>query len=636
MQEASVGNSFVMAGSKVVWEGSELGGALDLSGTTIGGHAKFMTWDPHGPGECLRFEIRGKDIALRLAGTRIAQKLILNGALIERSRIAINAANIEIGGKASLSVYKKRHPTEPKDAQVYPFTASGSVIFSSAIIKLGLNLTGAKLFPSEWGSKEYTAANINGLKALDLELAHVKFAFLRSVACTEFTYPSGENRFPFEAVGKVILTHAEIDTDLDLRESRLRGRLELDHSRIGASIYLDKVKVWRGLARAVFEDILTNSRNFESEQQERLGLNVRGELSRYHVSKPLTADISLRSARVGDALSVSGLEPLREEMMPIGGKAQAVFETECDLITIDLRGLHIEELRDEGGAGWGNSVRLWMEGFKYARLTPRESPRTPDGIMISDDGWRWGLRLIPSRWRRLGNKRSEEISKLRQDWLDRQYFDKDHPQRAEFTPGAYQQLVKTLNSDGLYDEAREISSAKLTQENSVSDKISRKVFWWLFKFGFGYGLSPPKAVRTFVFFLILGSLSAWIAGEGIPWLPLFRLQPIKPVLFLNTTPPQTMIVEEKGSKFSIHPLKAADKTAVHMDEVPCDGRVNPVLYALDVFVPVLDLRQQTTCSIAREHWIWRFIQAGYAIMGWFLTPLTLLTFSGILKRHLEN
>lgn len=637
MQEASVGNSFVMAGSRVVWEGSELSGAaLDLSGTTIGGHAKFMTWDPLGPGECLRFEIQSKHIALRLAGTRIAQKLILNGALIERSRIAINAANIEIGGKASLSVYKKRHPTEPKDAEVYPFTASGSVVFSSATIKLGLNMTGAKLFPSKWDSKPYTAAEINGLKALDLELAHVKFAFLRSGACTDFTYPSSKDRFPFEAVGKVILTHAEIDTDLDLRESRLWGRLELDHARIGASIYLGRVKVWRGLAREVFENVLTNNGNAESEQRERLGLNVRGELARHHMSKLFVADISLHSARVGAALIVSELESLHEEEMSIGDKAQAIFETECDLITIDLRGLHIEELRDQGGAGWGDSVLLWMEGFRYARLTPRESPKTPDGMLIPDDGWHWGSRLIPSSRRRFGNQRSEEISKLREDWLDRQYFDKNHPQRAEFTPGAYQQLVKTLNSDGLYDEARKISSAKLTQENLVSDKMSRKFFWWLFQIGFGYGLSPSKAVRTFILFLILGSLCAWVADEGIPWLPLFRLQAVKPVLFLNTNPPQTMIVEEEGSKFSIHPLKAADKAAVHMDEVPCEGRVNPVLYALDVFVPVLDLRQQTTCSIAREHWIWRFLQAGYAVMGWFLTPLTLLTFSGILKRHLEN
>jgi hypothetical protein len=68
----------------------------------------------------------------------------------------------------------------------------------------------------------------------------------------------------------------------------------------------------------------------------------------------------------------------------------------------------------------------------------------------------------------------------------------------------------------------------------------------------------------------------------------------------------------------------------------CGERIQPMLYALDVFVPVLDLRQQTVCSIRYDKPRWRYAQAVYALLGWFLTPLTLLTFSGTLKRHLEK
>jgi hypothetical protein len=636
MQEASVGNSFVMAGSKVVWEGEEPGGALDLSGTTIGGHAKFMTWEPDGSGECIRFEIEGNDIALRLAGTRIAQKLILNGALIRKSRIAIDAANIEIGGTASLSVYRERHPSKANAARIFCFTASGGVIFSSATIKLGLRMTGARIFPPDWDSNMYSAAKINDLKALDLELAHVKFALLRSVACTALSYTSGKDRFPFEAAGKVVLLHAEIDTDLDLRESNLWGRLELDHARVGASINLGNARVWCGLAMQVYEAVLANYENVDPGQRDRLPLNVHGEQARHHISKPIAADLSLRSARAGNALIVSGLQALRAKSEPIGPAKETALGTGWDLITVDLRGLHVEELRDEGGAGWGDSVRFWMDGFHYTRLTP-EFIKTPDETPIPNGRWRWGLGFFPFRKRRMNAEQYGDVSKLRLKWLNLQYFDKEDPHRAEFTPGAYQQLVKNLNADGLYEEAREISFAKLKQENVVSDKRSRKFFWWFFRIGFGYGLSPLSAVRTFVLFLLLGSLGAWAGDEGIPGLPLIGLKKVDPVLFVNTSPPQTMIIEEQGAKFSIHPLKIkADKTTVHMDDIPCGGRINPILYALDVFIPVLDLRQQTTCSIAPKHWFLRLLQALYAVLGWVLTPLTLLTFSGILKRHLEN
>jgi hypothetical protein len=35
-----------------------------------------------------------------------------------------------------------------------------------------------------------------------------------------------------------------------------------------------------------------------------------------------------------------------------------------------------------------------------------------------------------------------------------QFFEPKAPRSAEFTPGAYEHLVKILNVDGLYDDAR--------------------------------------------------------------------------------------------------------------------------------------------------------------------------------------
>jgi hypothetical protein len=70
--------------------------------------------------------------------------------------------------------------------------------------------------------------------------------------------------------------------------------------------------------------------------------------------------------------------------------------------------------------------------------------------------------------------------------------------------------------------------------------------------------------------------------------------------------------------------------------MPCGKKIRSLLYALDVFIPVLDLRQQNACSIAEPYTLWRYAQAAYALLGWIVTPLTILTLSGILRRHLEK
>ena len=80
----------------------------------------------------------------------------------------------------------------------------------------------------------------------------------------------------------------------------------------------------------------------------------------------------------------------------------------------------------------------------------------------------------------------------------------------------------------------------------------------------------------------------------------------------------------------------ADRNTLHTEPIPCGPRIQPVLYALDVFVPVLDLRQQETCIVDPSRTKWRFAQALYAMLGWIFTPLTVLTMTGILRRHLER
>jgi len=609
--EASIGNSLVMEGAKIVWKTQEPNAALDFSGTTIGGHAKFMTWQPEEGGECVPFEVRSGENGLRLAGTRIAQKLILNGSDIQSTKIAIYAPNAEIGAKASLGTYRERSASGHYTGLVYHFNAIGKITFTAANIKLGLDMRGAQLRPPFALSTSDISAIAESI-ALDLTLAHMKFADLTDSDALSNRETALHETPHFGCVGAVVLEHTEIDTKLDLKNARVQGRLVLDYARIGTCVDLTGARLWSGSARTKYEEMHKKIKNHDLLEDK-----VIDELMRDHAEKLIKADLSLHSARVGDALIVSDLKIIPEIAAPDGVKSQGSDLTKFNRITVDLRGLHIEELQDEGGDGWGSDVRLWLDGFRYTRLTPllaTTRSATSQGTVsrvITD------ITTATLRQRRRG----DEVWTRRLQWLDLQFFDKEHPHSTEFTPGAYEQLAKTLRADGSDEDARKITSAKLTRESVVSSKWSRKIIWGLFKLCFGYGFSPLKALTTFVLCIAVGSATVWIADS-------------RGVLVANTSPPETMIFKEGGG-YSVHSVIGKGETGLG-DEPPCGKRISPVLYALDVFVPVLDLRQQSTCSVSPKLTGWRYAQAVYALLGWLLTPLTVLTFSGILKRHLEN
>ena len=573
--EASIGNSLVMAGAKLIWKRPGADAVLDLSGTTIGGHAKFMTWQAETNGLCLPFEVEADAIALRLAGTKIAQKLRLNGAVITASKTAINAPNVEIGGKASLGCYKGCR-----------FTASGGVILVAATIKLGLDMSGARLKAPLSLAPSLKAELRCKLVALDLTLARMRFVDFGRL----------------EATGQVILKHAEIDTDAKLTNARFEGRVVADFAKVGASVDLSATKLWCGRARTIFEEILANT----SEDVQFPEKCVRDELSRNHAGKQKDADLSLHSARFGGALIVRGLDIFQEYDSPYFVSMPGTLT----YVTVDLRGLRVEELQDGGGEGWGKEVRLWLDGFRFARLN--QLPHSLGGPSVDGAGLVRPTRSVGPSWLPAPKYRSDEVWKPRQEWLDLQYLDTKKPQMTEFTPDAYEQIVRTLNEDGLYEDARRIASEKITRERRLKPKWKRKGLWWLFWLCFEYGFSPGRALCTTVLCILLGWAMFHVADYGLPGFP------------------------NVGHAMVANRYMSEGVAESPVGAPSCGERINALLYALDVFVPVLDLRQQHACSISPDRARWQIAQALYAILGWLLIPLSLLTFSGILKRHLER
>jgi len=61
-----------------------------------------------------------------------------------------------------------------------------------------------------------------------------------------------------------------------------------------------------------------------------------------------------------------------------------------------------------------------------------------------------------------------------------------------------------------------------------------------------------------------------------------------------------------------------------------------LLYAADVFLPLIDLRQETKCNPGAEHVGWQIAKALYEFLGWIITSLTILTATGVLRSRSEG
>lgn len=149
------------------------------------------------------------------------------------------------------------------------------------------------------------------------------------------------------------------------------------------------------------------------------------------------------------------------------------------------------------------------------------------------------------------------------------------------------------------------------------------------RFGFGYLRRPIRAVVT----LILAFLLGWWGTE---------IARTRDMLVVEDTP-------------------AAGQGATRgrpVAEVSCADQLSAPLYALDVLIPIVDLREESRCGIRRrpapgrpvhnpgkmsiygiwevlpdlplnDNRFWWWMKAIYAIIGWFLVSLAILTFAQV-------
>jgi len=200
-----------------------------------------------------------------------------------------------------------------------------------------------------------------------------------------------------------------------------------------------------------------------------------------------------------------------------------------------------------------------------------------------------------------------------------------------YRPQPYANLAKVLMRDGRPDEARDILVEKYRRERGERGSLFyvASTLWGLM---FGYGLKPSRAMVTL--------LCAFLVGWAF-------------FAFANSKGKQAMVIDQvpiagyvQGDKMGA--LRTADATATG---VWCHNSIDPALYALDVFIPLVDLRQEAKCemdwaidapaknnSVANstadlEIELYRYAKTVYALSGWMLISLAILTFSGVLERR---
>jgi hypothetical protein len=406
----------------------------------------------------------------------------------------------------------------------------------------------------------------------------------------------------------------------------------------------------------------------------------------------------------------------------LGRQALRSARSAAPRLRVDLRGLTVGTLRDNHGAGWGQDVHLELAGIsiervtgsaqdeerKQRRETEQKFRRVTEGITLHGGarlvvvaaalvlvpialllvplaaayaGLVWVAascaavagnmltrtsRAVPprsigsvvARWtRRPYPFPSTAAWRVRRLWLASQYM----TYRAtgiEYSPEPYAQLAQAYRKQGRFDDARRLTSLRLTTERRVRTALAWKPFLWLYWLLFDYGLSPRRAIATVVALILLGWAGVRYANNN-------------DLLVLETTASSTVAVEREDGTRGVRTLVpgaliAPSSTA--RQALPCAEAISPFLYAVDVFIPLLDLRQEFRCHVGRANesedaaptvprrpevsWAgairararllldspeaWLMLKAVYSVSGWIVISLTVLTISGVLRRQAET
>ena len=282
--------------------------------------------------------------------------------------------------------------------------------------------------------------------------------------------------------------------------------------------------------------------------------------------------LNLQQARISNALGLRNIGALQ------AGDAALHRIPEPVKGWLLLTGAELNSILDDVATGWPAPGFLDLEGATYARI--RHVGR--------------------------GDLIKESIG-----WL-RHQFPNRRPTAGSFRPQPYEQLSRVLRQHGQTREADAIAVEKIRMRLAARvDKPWTRIFPRLLMLISHHGYSTSRAVLSFVIFVLLGTLmyasALFVFGQSFV--------PVE-------NPPETVTYE------------FAFGMATLTTELGCPG-LDPLHYALDAAMPVIDLGQDLRCRFMPHgpiRWLWLLLNSLYVIAGAALSAVVVLTLTGVLRR----
>lgn len=615
------------------------GVALSLDDAVVTGNVLMQSTT------ALRFESLGE---IRLERTQIGGALNFTGARLRNpGKVALHAFDASIGADVSFSSIKGRQ-----------FKARGELLLSRVTIKGRLTCSGALLHDEKY---EQPYRREEKRRALSL---------YGGVINDKVVMESAQG-FRFRAIGFVDLSYTRIGAGVICTATCFENpdgtALSLEGAKVTGDVYLTDVDHGSG-----------DHKLKSHEQFEALG-DV--DLQAVEISGDLSCDGTFRSERYGDSDKSRG-----KAIVFDNGRVRHrwyVRLTEHSIGEVSLRGGHVGMLDDNGGENWGPlpeglggrhrrpkglkglfesicdrilskvmAIQLWLsggeeihtpnidgkvegiklllDGFTYDRFGPWAAPRRPAQWWIVP-GW-WMLKLVDWGVR-------QNIWVARRAWLRRQYRGSS-PRREDYFPQPHEQAARALFAMGhSYDARRLLNDRAAYQTKCGADELISRLLMFLYRWGFGCGYLPNKALFTVVLWAALG----WSATE----FALAQRDDNSAVLVKAATSVEIVRSLDKPDARPASPTLEyrldywnEDGTIhywphgrVDTRDIACtEADISPLLYAIDTMLPVLDLHMEDKCEVSSDFPGYRRIKAFYAMMGWIVVALAAFTWTGVFRR----
>ena len=281
---------------------------------------------------------------------------------------------------------------------------------------------------------------------------------------------------------------------------------------------------------------------------------------------------NLQQARISNALALRNIGALQS------GDAAPHRVPEPVRGWLLLTAAQVNTILDDVATGWPAPGFLDLDGATYSRI--RHVGR---GDMVR-----------------------ESIS-----WL-RNQFPNGRPTAGSFRPQPYEQLSRVLRQHGQMREADAIAVEKIRMRLAarVGNPWSR-IFPRLLMLISQHGYSTSRAVLSFLVFVLLGTVmyTSALFAFGQSFVPV-------------ENPPEAVTYD------------LAFGLATITTEHGCPG-LDPLHYALDAAMPVIDLGQDLRCRFMPEgplRWLWLLLNSLYVIAGAALSAVVVLTLTGVLRR----